>query len=34
IRDVDRRQPGQSTENWLNGIMREMAKTRGANLMH
>lgn len=34
IRDVDRRQLGQSTENWLNGIMREMAKTRGANLMH
>ncbi|RVA43949.1 response regulator, partial [Mesorhizobium sp. M7A.F.Ca.CA.004.11.1.1] len=34
IRDVDRRQLGQSTENWLNGIMREMAKTRGAKLMH
>ncbi|MER8633918.1 response regulator [Mesorhizobium opportunistum] len=34
IRDVDRRQLGQSTENWLNGIMREVAKTRGAKLMH
>ncbi|RWN19075.1 MAG: response regulator [Mesorhizobium sp.] len=34
ILDVDRRQLGQSTENWLNGIMREMAKTRGAKLMH
>ncbi|WP_188393703.1 response regulator [Mesorhizobium sp. SARCC-RB16n] len=34
IRDVDHRQLGQSTENWLNGIMREVAKARGANLMH
>jgi len=33
IRDIDRRQLGQSTENWLNGIMREVAKARGANLM-
>ncbi|WP_411908850.1 hypothetical protein [Mesorhizobium sp. CO1-1-9] len=34
IRDVDCRQLGQSTENWLNEIMRELANTHGANLMH
>ncbi|WP_214476693.1 response regulator [Mesorhizobium sp. dw_380] len=34
IRDVDRRRPGQSTENWLSGIMREVAKARGAKLLH
>ncbi|MBZ9794367.1 response regulator [Mesorhizobium sp. ES1-4] len=34
IRDLDRRQLGQSTENWLNDIMGEIAKARGANLMH
>lgn len=34
IRDIDRRQLGQSTETWLNDIMREVAKARGAKLMH
>ncbi|TPJ15247.1 response regulator [Mesorhizobium sp. B2-5-9] len=34
IRDVDHRQLGQSTENWLNDVMREVAKARGAKLMH
>jgi len=34
IRDVDRRRLGQSTENWLNEIMREVTKARGAKLMH
>lgn len=34
IRDIDQRQLGQSTENWLNDIMREVAKARGAKLMH
>ncbi|TPL87280.1 response regulator [Mesorhizobium sp. B2-3-12] len=34
IRTIDQRQLGQSTENWLNDIMREVAKARGADLMH
>lgn len=34
IQDIDRRQAGLSTEDWLNGIMRDVAKSSGANLLH
>ncbi|MER9439771.1 hypothetical protein [Mesorhizobium sp. M0618] len=34
IREVDCRQAEESTENWLGAIMREVARTRGADLMN
>ncbi|TPL86492.1 response regulator [Mesorhizobium sp. B2-3-13] len=34
IRTIDHRRLGQSTENWLNDIMREVVKDHGAKLMH
>ncbi|ESX82927.1 response regulator [Mesorhizobium sp. M0142] len=34
IGEIDNRRSGSSTEDWLNGIMRNIVKARGANLLH
>ncbi|WP_404926682.1 response regulator [Mesorhizobium sp. ORM16] len=34
IRDIDQRRIGQSTEDWLNAIMRDLAKSSGARLLN
>lgn len=34
IRDIDRKQADLSTEDWLNCIMRNVAKSSGAGLLH
>ncbi|RWM75726.1 response regulator [Mesorhizobium sp.] len=34
IGEIDRRRAGVSTEDWLNGIMRNVARSSGASLLH
>ncbi|RWQ58698.1 MAG: response regulator [Mesorhizobium sp.] len=34
IGEIDRRRPGVSTEDWLNGIMRNIAGSGGTSLLH
>ncbi|MER8435286.1 response regulator [Mesorhizobium sp. M1312] len=34
IGEIDRRRAGLSTEDWLNGIMRNIAKSGGTSLLH
>lgn len=34
IGEIDRRRSGSSTEDWLNGIMRNIVRARGPNLLH
>nr|WP_302896428.1 response regulator [Mesorhizobium sp. LMG 17147] len=34
IGEIDSRRSGSSTEDWLNGIMRNIVRARGANLLH
>ncbi|WP_245458551.1 hypothetical protein [Mesorhizobium sp. M8A.F.Ca.ET.057.01.1.1] len=34
LHDIDRRQAGLSTEDWLNRIMRNVVKSSGAGLLH
>jgi hypothetical protein len=34
IRDIDRREDSASTEDWLNEILQDMAKSHGASLLH
>jgi DNA-directed RNA polymerase specialized sigma24 family protein len=34
IGEIDRRGAGVSTEDWLNGIMRNIAKSGGTSLLH
>lgn len=34
IGEIDRRRAGVSTEDWLNGIMRNVARSSRASLLH
>ncbi|WP_292205055.1 response regulator [Mesorhizobium sp.] len=34
ISEIDRRRAGVSTEDWLNGIMRKVARSTGTSLLH
>ncbi|TJV87374.1 MAG: response regulator, partial [Mesorhizobium sp.] len=34
IGEIDRRRAGVSTEDWLNGIMRKVARSTGTSLLH